>query len=326
MPTNYNVLTGWRGVIVCDDSDVGDLRFTSENIDVPLAVEVDDSVHSGIRTSSVYYYSLVKPTGDVTFPLLSDNVTSVAETIDLSSQMKTILTRAIQPHDSSATTALPILDEGNITVHRGDSKKILTEPWISTLKVSGTTNNKIEVSVGLKALYGEVVDETAAPTTTFGKARAIMFNELDWTQFTADVASSVYSETTSVPRQFDITIDNGIQDDDTPNSDTTTFPDRVKRVRAMRGFALGYQSIAITVTYVGKALPKIAGVVSQHTIPIGGTLDIGGLYTVSDGIWTVRSLPMPGNNEIAISNFSFKGMLAADNTQNYPVNPGSLLL
>jgi hypothetical protein len=318
-------MTGWKGLIACADSNIGFIRFTNEGIQIPLGVTVDNSVHTGLRTSSVFQFGIVVPSGTISMPLLSDDMTTSVETsVALGAKDKLILTRAIQPYDAAPDT-YPILDTNNITIYRGDSAKILYEPWIESITVSSSAGQKIDVSLSLKSIYGEYSDINGFPEKpTFGKARAIMFNELDWTGLFNSISKFVSFDTeSSYPKRFSITINNGIMNDETPN---TSLAARIQKIRAIRGFALGYQSVTCSIDFAGQALNSAGDQVKQYSLPFGEVVDVGGLYTISDGIITERSLPVPSNEEIAISTLTITGMLAGNSPNDYPVNPGSLLL
>lgn len=337
---SITALTGWRGVIVPTDGAVGPIRFTSESIDVPLAEEVNDSIHAGVRTSSVFTFGLVKPAGDIAFPLLSEDLsTTVESSVALSTQAKLLLTRAVQPYSAGTSATLPVLDDTSIIIYRGDSKKTIYNPWINTLNMSGDAGQAINITLGIKAIAGKIEVDTNTPDTLnvkFNKARSITFNELSWDNFNTSVTNSLVASLGSSvsltndirPRRFTFNVENGLQDDDTPNNDIAGITDRIVRIRAIRGFALGYQRATFTATFIGAILPAVGGTVKQYSLPItpgGNGIDIGGLYNIVSGLVTVRQIPMPGTEEIATTEITIKGMLASNDGTNYLVTPGTLV-
>lgn len=325
--------TGWRGVILCTDPAIGSdgaLRFTNESVDVPIEVSVDTELHSGVRTPSVFQFGIVKPSGSINFPFLEDApyIDINGDDLSLSSGTKAVLNRAIQPN-STATAAYPILDADTITVYRGDIKKVLYEPWINTISLTGSAGSKIDIALGLKCVYGEVVKQSdpneALSVLSFPKSRAITFNEMNWDLFRTNIAEVLELDPTSVPQTFTLTVNNGILDDDTPN---TSLDTRIKRIRAIRGFALGYMSITFDITFVGRALPWVngTGLSTQYTLPTSSQIDIAGIYKLSGGIITTRTANIPGNNNLSTTQIMITGMLAGADLLDYPIEPGTLIL
>lgn len=314
-----NIFTGWRGLAVLNNETV--IRFTSESIDVPLAINVMDDVHAGMRTDSVYAYDLVKPTGDISFPLTSDNVTGF--TTDVSPSLSTIIGQVL------ANPPLLKAGGGNLVIYRGDVVKTLTNPWISKISITGSAGNPVTVTMGLQSTYGEFTEQTTPPTITLPKARALMFNELDWNSTISRLKLATLNDDVITPRSFTIDIDTGLVPDD-------SYSGISGNPRALRGFALGRLSVSGSLEFVGAAInstniapPKGTASGEGNHIPWTESVNMGDLFTIKGGIWTSRKMETPGMSDIAKTTVEFKALYSLQDaggiTTSLPVALGTLL-
>lgn len=313
------VFTGWRGLAVLG-TGLTALRFTNESVSIPLEINVNEDIHAGMRTDSVYSYGLVKPAGSISFPLTSDNTGGFVT--DVSPTIKTILQNVLN-------TPPQLWGSGeDLYLYRGDVAKYLQSPWIESITISGDAGNAITVELAIKAIYGEYQEVYAANNATLTKARALMFNELDW----ADTVSGLKLATANgsdpiAPRKFSIKIETGIVDDDSYNSSNP---------RALRGFATGRLKVSGSLSFVGAAVnvsnitpPRGTASGEGNFIPWGSSVNIGDLFTVKGGIWNTRKMDIPGMNDIAITDVEFKALYSLNDAggviTSLPVSLGSLL-
>jgi len=314
-----NIYTGWRGLAVLNGTTA--IRFTSESIDVPLAINVREDIHAGMRSDSVYEYDLVKPTGDIVFPLTSDNTTGFTTTI--SSDLITLISQVV------ADPPKMLAGGGDLKIYRGDVIKTLTSPWINSIKISGSAGNPVEVTVNLMSIYGEYSEQTLSdpPNVTLPKARAIMFNELDFATTVSRLKLATLNNDVITPRSFSVLIETGLVPDDSYNS---TNP------RALRGFALGRLSVSGDLEFVGAAInstniapPRGTSAGEGNFIPWDASVNIGDLFTIRGGLWNSRSMQTPGMSEIAKTSVTFKALYsladAGGDTTKLPVALGTLL-
>lgn len=312
------IFTGWRGLAVLGAAQTA-LRFTSESVNIPLEINVSEDTHAGMRTDSVYSYGLVKPNGSISFPLTSDNYQGFTTTV--SPTIKTILQNALL----SPPTLWGAGED--LYLYRGDVAKYLQSPWIEKITISGDAGNAVTVELGIRAIYGEYREAYAANNSTLTKARALMFNELDWAETVSGLKLATANNDVITPRSFSITIETGIVDDDSYNN---TNP------RALRGFATGKLKVYGSLSFVGAAVnysnvtpPRGAASGEGNFIPWSNSVNMGDLFTVLGGIWDSRTMNIPGMNEIAKTDITFKALFsladAGGDITALPIALGSLL-
>lgn len=314
-----NIYTGWRGLAVLNGTTA--IRFTSESIDVPLAINVMQDIHAGMRSDSVYNYDLVKPTGTIEFPLTSDNTTGFTTTI--SSDLITLISQVL------ANPPTMLSGGGDLKIYRGDVVKTLTSPWINSIKISGSAGSPVSVTVDIKSIYGEYTEQTLSdpPNVTLPKARAILFNELDWAATVSRLKLATLNNDVITPRSFDITIETGLVDDDSYNSGNP---------RALRGFALGRLAVSGSLEFVGAAInstniapPRGTASGEGNFIPWTESVNIGDLFTIRGGLWDSRTMQTPGMSDIAKTSVTFKALYslvdAGGDTTKLPIALGTLL-
>lgn len=317
--------TGWLGTMFLDSYPI---RFDSENITIPMGLEVATDVHSGMRVPAVFEYRFIIPDGTFSFPLMCDPSVVVAAgspATGLDSGTEAILKAAIQPYtDSGSYPPTPPPRLGNyMYIYRGDMNKTVTNPWCNTITVSGNAGQRVNASVAIRGTYGEYTTATEPPSVG-GTIRAIMFNELQWnTDYLTTFAdlNGYAGDSYFAPRDFTLTVNNNLQNDDSYNDENP---------QALRGFTYGIQDISCDMGFLGGASPHRGGTESGYPNPLftalasGADFDIGGLYTILEGIWTTRTMVVAGNQDLNVTRATFAG-LAPTASSVYCIQPSTLL-
>lgn len=324
-------VAGWLGTMFLDDTPI---RFTSESVAIPQGLEVATDIHVGQRVPAVFEYRFIVPEGSISFPLVCDPSVAISYGLGdfaLDSGITTLMRAAIQPYTAQTSyppTDVPIIGDF-LTIYRGDVVKTITTPWANSISVEGSANGRINVSLGVKGVYGGFSStNNTAPPSVGGTVRAIFFNELHWTTAFLDAFRTDLNEETDTsyaPRSFNCSINNNLVNDDSYNDENP---------QAIRGFVFGLQDVSCDMTFVGAADPHRGGTenVSQYPSPLISDLvtgaenyvSIGGIYDILDGVWTAKTLDVPGPTEITTTNVTLKGMSSSAGSI-FSVVPGVML-
>lgn len=318
MASSYAV-AGWHGVInLLPNNDY--IRFTNETIDVPQGVSLMDGLHVGQRVPGVYKFDLIKPSGSISFPLMVEANTALLgacySTPVLEAASRHMLRAAIQPFTGTESEMPRIATTA--TVYRGDVKKILTDVWSDNVTINGSANGEVDCTLTVKATYGTVVQQNEIPTGFTTMARALHFNEFDWSSLGTGMGLTAVGGQSNPdqlltdivrPKSFNLTVSSGLIEDDSYNP---CYP------QALVGFTMGQQTATCEITLVGGyTIPNAAA-----TPQTFNNINIGDLYSFTSGLWTSKSYAMPGPADLAVTSVTLSAIAAA----YYCVEPGSLLL
>jgi hypothetical protein len=314
MPLSKGV-TGWRGIMSIDATEGGTqyIRFTDESINVPQGIKTAEDVHVGQRSPGVYEYELITPDGTVGFPLITDSHVLGQPVIPVCAYL---MKKAISPYqDPLDNTNTPCLTTANgfMKIYRGDCRKDIKEPWCGQVEVSGEAGGRIAASLTIRAIVGDIANDNTIPggSGLAAPIRTIMFNELNWASLaTNGVVMYGTADQNIYPRRFSVSCNNNLVDD---NSYNPTDP------QSLAGFAYGIQGITAELTLIGAAYPNRGG--TQATDPLSGSVDFGGIYIINNGVWSAKTITVPGVAEISVSNLTLAGMAAG----NYGILPGAVL-
>jgi len=301
---SYTPITGWRGVVTVGEDNLK-LRFTEENIIINQGLAVADDVHVGQRTAGVYEYRHIVPEGSLSFPLMKSAYQMPGAVIETA--CKYLLTQAITPFNTNDLT-MPSIGE-TMLIQRGDVDKYIEKPFINNIRISGNAGARIDVSLDIVATYGEYQSVTT-PAGFNQIARAVFFNELIWDNALPSTRRKD-ANTTTVPRSFTFTSTGNLQRDDSYNYENP---------QALRGYVLGRQDVSCEITVVGAVDAFRGGTTSDDPI-ISTGFSVGGIYNILNGLWTSRTMNVPGPVEIAVTNLTLTGL----GTDNFCVQKGSLL-
>ena len=305
---------GWQGVILLDNNDDNKLVFLTESLVVDMGIELAQEVHIGQRTSGIYQYRLIQPSGTLTIPLLTDvRPIPTDQAPPLIQSCKDVLFRGIYP-TTGHENELPLLAE-RMDVFRGDVVKKIHKPYVNSITLSGSSNNNITCDLDIRAIYGEYDVDNKTTNRGFGRiARAVFFNELNWsvTNFSKVVYYGTPTGVTLVPRNFTLTVSGNLIADDSYNPEMP---------QALRGFVPGRQDISCSITVVGGANVARGGTELTDPVEINA-MNIANIYTINHGIWTSRTINVAGPADINVSEITLSGM----GTGLFSVQPGSMIV
>jgi hypothetical protein len=312
--SNYVATAGWVGVV--SFQNVGELRFTSESIVVNQGLEVSNDVHVGQRVSGVFEYRHIIPQGTLAFPMVTPEyvIPSGPPPVEPVCRhvMRTGIAPFTDPGGNQGRRFSPEKIAGEMRVLRGDTTKVIKEPTISSITVSGNSGARIDVSCEIMGIYG-FYEPQGNPQGFNQIVRAVFFNELDW----AGIPGVTYygGTTTAVPRSFNFTSNTNLIQDDSYNPN---------QPQSLRGFVLGRQDVSCSITVVGAADPVRGGFPSEGNLgqnPVVSSVNVGGIYRIINGLWTAKTINVAGPAELNVSEVTLTGM----GTQFFAVTPGPIL-
>lgn len=300
----YNPNAGWRGVVEIDG--VGSLRFTDESIVVNQGLAISDDVHVGQRTAGVYEYRHIIPEGSLSFPVLTETRYMVASSPPptIETVCAHMMRQGIKPYTVTDPLEPPIITATTMDIRRGDSKKTINAPYIGEISLDGQSGGRVNVTCNVRAIYGSYASDTA-PTGFSEIVRAVFFNELYWT--TLPGVEDFSGETNIYPRSFRFSSNTNLINDDSYNP---------AEPQSLRGFVFGRQDVTANIVMVGAIDPVRGGL--HDTDPVVQDISIGGLYDITDGLWTEKVINVPGPADIAITELTLRGM----GTSAFCVTPG----
>lgn len=322
-------VAGWLGTAFIYDSATSlaePLRFINESINIPQGIEVPTDIHIGQRVPAVFEYRYIAPEGSINFPLICDpSVALVPNALAFDAGMKHVLNAAISPADVNNTNyppqPPPILGD-EITIYRGDATKHIMNPWVDQFSMEGSANNRVTLTLNVKATYGEF-STAVTPPSVGGTVRAVYFNEIGWNNSFMDslMALTTDGDTTFAPRNFNFELRNNLVPDDSYND---------QQLQSLRGFVYGMQEVRCTMTFVGGANPHRGGTEYDITgLPsplisdlTGSGVNIGDIFIIQDGLWESRTINVPGPTEIAVTSVVLRGMSPKVNSL-FCILPGS---
>jgi hypothetical protein len=279
--------------------NVGPLRFTSESIVVNQGLEVSNDVHVGQRVAGVFEYRHIIPQGTLAFPMVTPthvipNGPPPVEPV-CAHVMRAGIAPFTDPGGNQGQRFSPEQIADEMRVLRGDTTKVIREPTISSITVSGNSGARIDVSCEIMGIYGFYGQ--GAPPQGFNQiVRAVFFNELNWGGIPG---VTYYGDTTeAVPRSFNFTSNTNLIQDDSYNRN---------QPQSLRGFVLGRQDVSCSITVVGAADPKRGGRGTNES-PVVSDVNVGGIYRIINGLWTAKTINVAGPAELNVSEVTLTGM------------------
>jgi hypothetical protein len=334
--TGSRAVAGWYGHIELlgngGDFAGGKLRFNTESINIPQGVELITDLHTGHRVPGAYRYTLVVPEGAISFPLLAVSTNQAMTAVqpvppyqsgppDIDVTMRKLMKKGLMPYQDMNQNdyfvdQVPCI--GDIVIHRGDMDKRIFDAWVGSMSVTGDANSNVSVTTNIMGIFGSIASPTR-PDPITEIVRAVHFNELDWVSSWGNPAYLSNLKLTALggqstadgkvrPRNFNININQNLQRDDSYNPENP---------QAIIGFTFAQQEVTAELTFTGAYVPASPG--SDQLIE---NIVLGGLFNITGGIWTAKTLMVPGPAELAATTLT----LSAISSGLFTVEPGEMLV